>query len=78
MGKDSIVYLCLNQLVILVLKIVIVDVLQINLNWFSRGIVILVISMFILYALDILIMKTALRITFGKERIRTSEDCIDH
>ena len=62
-GRDSIVYLCCNQLVIKVVTTVFGRFMSISAG---GNVIVLVVSIMILYILSVLFTKTKLKILVGK------------
>lgn len=65
-GKNSIIYLCFNQLAILLSKSIVLSTFIGKMNWLVRGITILFLSMGILSALDSMISRCKIRKLFGR------------
>lgn len=65
-GEDSIVYLCLNQLVILIIDKLLANVIF-NCAWCVRVVVLLGLTLFILRIFDTIIMQTKFKVLFGKK-----------
>jgi len=65
-GRNSIVYLCLNQLVILAFDLLLKSYGFTNLNWCLRGILILSGTLIILNYIETFVMNTKLKVLFGR------------
>ena len=65
-GKNSIVYLCLNQLVILVLSKILIVLGLWDIPWGIRGVILLAITLPILYKIEKIFMNSRAKILFGK------------
>lgn len=64
-GKNSIVYLCLNQLVILIIDKFFTRVIGKS-PWYVRGVVLLAATLLILRLVDAIFMNTKCKVLFGK------------
>lgn len=64
-GKNSIVFLCLNQLCIRT-SIVLLNIIDINLNLYINKLFIFTFSMILMYFAQYIFMNTKLRVMFGK------------
>ncbi|MDY4970172.1 MAG: acyltransferase family protein [Lachnospiraceae bacterium] len=65
-GRNSIVYLCLNQLIILVLSKALIALGFEKIHWMIRGGIILVITILVLYKFEKVCMNSPVKALFGK------------